>query len=70
MLILRPEKSFKKEYSNLYNSITKRHKFANALTAIAVTVLASHVTWSRALARHRRCGAAELVIYIRTEPCK
>jgi hypothetical protein len=35
-----------------------------------VTVLASHVTWSRALARHRRCGAAELVIYIRTEPCK
>jgi hypothetical protein len=39
MLILRPEKSFKKEYSNLYNSITKRHKFANALTAIALIIL-------------------------------
>jgi len=32
-----------------------------------VTVLAFHVTWSRAL---ERCGAAELGIYVRTEPCK
>jgi hypothetical protein len=35
-----------------------------------ITVLAFHVTWSRALARHKRCGAVELGIYIQTEPCK
>jgi len=39
MLALKPEKSFKKEHLNLYNNITKRHKFANALIAIALTIL-------------------------------
>jgi hypothetical protein len=39
MLALKPEKSSKKEHLNLYNNITKRHKSANALTAIALTIL-------------------------------
>jgi hypothetical protein len=39
MLALKPKKSSKKEYLNPHNNITKRHKFANALTAIALTIL-------------------------------
>ena len=35
-----------------------------------ITILAFHVTWLRALAQHKRCKAAELGIYVQTEPCK
>jgi len=43
MLILRPEKSSRKKHPNLYNSTTKRHKFANALIAIALTILHGYI---------------------------
>jgi hypothetical protein len=39
MLALRPEKSSKKEHLNPHNNITKRHRFANTLIAIALTIL-------------------------------
>jgi len=39
MLILKPKKSSKKEHLNLHNNTIKRHKFANALIAIALTIL-------------------------------
>jgi hypothetical protein len=59
--------------NRIYNIDEKGAKIAclaKEEVVVPVTVLAFHVTWSRALARHRRCGAAELGIYVRTEPCK
>ena len=43
MLILKPKKSSKKEHLNLHNNTIKRHKFANALIAIALTILHGYI---------------------------